>query len=245
MMLLRNLLAAGFYALLVPIVALTSFPWTLLTGRVEFLYRFATWVAITGVRVAGVRIQIEGRDCIDAAGTYVFMSNHASNLDPPIVVPLIPRRTSVLAKHSLFRIPIFGHALKLGSLVPVDRSNRDAAIASLRRATEVLKGGLNMTVFPEGTRSWDGQLLPFKKGPFYMAMDAGVAIVPVSIHNTHRLLPKGKLLARPGTVRLVFHQPVHPIDFPGRDALMEAVRSTIADALAADAGGAEAGVARG
>jgi 1-acyl-sn-glycerol-3-phosphate acyltransferase len=234
MILLRNLLALAFYALSIPMVALTGFPWTLLTGNVSFLYRFATWTALTGVRVAGVRIAVEGRERLDPKQTYVFMSNHASNLDPPIVVPLVPGRTSVLAKHSLFRIPVFGHALKLGSLVPVDRNDRDAAVASLRRATEVLRSGLHMTVFPEGTRSWDGRLLPFKKGPFYMAMEAGAPVVPVSIHHTHRLLPKGKLLVKPGTVRLVFHSPLHPADFPGREALMAAVHATIVQALAQD-----------
>ncbi len=228
---LRTLLMFAFWALLTPIGALIAFPWTFITGKVEFLYAVGTWIAITGVRLAGVRPEVIGLDRLDPRATYIFMSNHVSNLDPPLLIPLIPRRTSVLVKRELFRIPILGRAMRMASLVAVDRRNRDAAIASLRAAADVVRAGLHLTIFPEGTRSRDGRLLPFKKGPFYLAMDTGVPIVPVTILHTERLWPKGKMFVRPGTATLIFHPPIRPADCPDRDSLMNAVRDRIASAL--------------
>jgi len=166
---IRTLLMLAFWLLLVPFAALIGFPWTFLSGKVDVLYWLGTRVAFAGVRVAGVKVKVVGLDSLDAAATYIFMSNHVSNLDPPILVPVIPRRTSVLVKKELFRVPILSRAMRLASLVPVERSNRDAAIASLRAASAVLARGIPMTIFVEGTRSFDGRLLPFKKGPFYLS----------------------------------------------------------------------------
>ncbi len=227
-------LMLAFWAVVMPPAALIGFPWTLLTGRVELLYWLGTRGAWAGIRLAGVKVNVVGRDQLDPSRTYLFLSNHASNLDPPILIPLIPRRTSVLVKKELFRIPILGRAMRLASLVPVERSNRDAAIASLRAAADVIRSGVNMTVFIEGTRSPDGRLLPFKKGPFYLALENGVEIVPVTIAGTHAMMPKGRLRIRPGTACVTFHPPLRPQEFAGREALMEAVRRQIASALPAE-----------
>ena len=124
--------------------------------------------------------------------------------------------------------------MRLASLVPVDRSNRDAAIASLRAAADVLAKGIPMTIFVEGTRSFDGRLLPFKKGPFYLAMESGAPVVPVTIVGTHYLLPKRRFSLRPGAATVVFHPPIHPRQFTDRDALMSAVHASIASALPAE-----------
>ncbi|PYX12464.1 MAG: 1-acyl-sn-glycerol-3-phosphate acyltransferase, partial [Acidobacteria bacterium] len=92
----------GFWAALLPLVAVVAFPWTLITGNINFLYRAGMWGAWTGVRLAGIRVRTIGLDKLDAARTYIFMSNHVSNIDPPLLLPLIPRRTSVMAKKELF-----------------------------------------------------------------------------------------------------------------------------------------------
>ena len=121
------------------------------------------------MRIAGVKVRTIGLEKIDPARTYIFMSNHISNLDPPITLPLIPRRTSVMVKKELFKVPILGRIMLIGSLVPVDRGNRDAGITAVRDAVKAIEQGLNMTIYVEGKRSFDGKLLPFKKGPFYLA----------------------------------------------------------------------------
>jgi 1-acyl-sn-glycerol-3-phosphate acyltransferase len=234
MALLRTGLAVLFLVFYIPMAAVIAFPWTLLRGNADFLYNLGMLGARTAVRLAGIRIEAVGRDQLDPAKTYIFMANHVSNVDPPVIIPSLPKRTSVLVKKELFRIPVLGRAMRLASLVPVDRSNRDAAIASMHEAAEVVRTGISMTIFPEGTRSHDGRLLPFKKGPFYLAMEGGAAIVPVTILGTREIMPKGSLLVRRGTARLIFHPPVGPEEFRDRDELMEAVRSRIASVLPAE-----------
>src|ERR1017187_274662 len=125
---IRAILMLGFWAGLLPFAALIGFPWTLITGDVSLLYRIGMWGAFAGVRIAGARVHTSGLEKIDPSRTYIFMSNHVSNLDPPITLPLIPRRTSVMVKIGLFKVPILGPIMRIGSLVPVDRRNRDAGI---------------------------------------------------------------------------------------------------------------------
>ena len=144
---IRAAIMLGFWALLMPFAALFGFPWTILTGNISFLYRISMWGAKTGVRLAGVKVETIGLDRIDPSRTYIFMSNHVSNIDPPIMMPLIPRRTSVMARNELFNYPLLGKAMKLGSLVPVDRKNREAGIAAVRAASEVIRSGINMTIY--------------------------------------------------------------------------------------------------
>ncbi|HET9284731.1 MAG TPA: lysophospholipid acyltransferase family protein [Candidatus Angelobacter sp.] len=227
----RTLSALLFWIVLVPPAALIAFPWTLITGDVRLLYWAGMGLAYYGARLTGAKAKLVGLDKIDPAGTYIFMSNHVSNLDPPLLVPKIPGRTSVLAKKEIWRIPILGKALDLAEIVPVERSNREAAINSIRRAGEVMRHHINMTIFPEGTRSPDGRLMPFKKGPFHLASETGFSIVPVTILGTYEMMPKGKLIVKSGTATLVFHQPVDPKQFASREELMEAVREAINSAL--------------
>jgi 1-acyl-sn-glycerol-3-phosphate acyltransferase len=231
---IRTLLMLGFWTVLLPLAALFCFPWTFLTGNVNLLYRVGMWGAWTGVRLAGIRVQVIGLDKLDPALTYIFMSNHASNIDPPLLLPLIPRRTSVIAKKELFNYPILGKTMRLGSLVPVDRGDRDAGIAAVRSAAEVIRQGINMTIYVEGKRSLDGKLLPFKKGPFYLAMESNVPVVPVTISGSHYVMPKKRFAIKPGTVTLIFHSPIEPKDFGSREDLMEKVRRVIDSGLPAE-----------
>ena len=227
----RTLAALLFWVVLVPPAALIAFPWTFITRDVRFLYWIGMGLAYGGARITGAKAKLVGLDKIDPAGTYIFMSNHVSNLDPPLLVPLIPGRTSVLAKKELWRIPILNKALDLAEIVPVERSNREAAISSIRRAGEVMRHHINMTIFPEGTRSPDGRLLRFKKGPFHLAAETGFPIVPVTILGTYEMLPKSRLMVKPGTATLVFHPPVDPRSFSSREDLMQAVWEKINSAL--------------
>jgi 1-acyl-sn-glycerol-3-phosphate acyltransferase len=229
--LIRTILMLAFWALLLPFAAVFCFPWTILTGDIRFLYAVGMGGAFTGVRIAGVKVRTLGMEKLDPGRTYIYMSNHVSNIDPPLLLPLIPRRTSVMAKKELFSYPILGKVMKLGSLVPVDRGNRDAGISAVRAAAEVIRQGINMTIFIEGKRSFDGKLLPFKKGPFYLAEETNVAVVPVSIAGTHDVMPKTRFAIKPGVVTVTFHDPIEPADFGNRECLMAKVRKEIDSGL--------------
>lgn len=228
---IRTIIMLTFWALAAPVAALIGFPWTFLTGDIRLLYRMFTWGAYAGVWLTGVRVEVVGLDNLDPARAYIFMSNHASNLDPPIQIPLIPRRTSVMVKKELFKTPILGPAMRMAQLVPVDRGNRDAGIEAVRAAKAVVEQGINMTIYVEGKRSFDGKLLPFKKGPFYLAMECGVPVVPMTIVGTHQAMPKARFAIKPGLVTLIFHPPIEPQEFGGRECLMEKVRATIESGL--------------
>jgi 1-acyl-sn-glycerol-3-phosphate acyltransferase len=229
--LIRAILLLAFWGISISIVGPVVVVYAVLTKNVRPLYGVATRLAIFGVRMAGVKIELKGLENLRPGQCYIFMSNHVSNLDPPILIPSIPGRCSVLVKKELFRTPILGTGMRLADLVPVDRADRESAIESVNTAKRVLAKGLHMVIYPEGTRSSDGKLLPFKKGPFHLAMDSGVPVIPVTLLGTFESWPKNRLAMRSGTAIVVFHPPVDPKDFADREALTQAVRDAIASAL--------------
>jgi len=162
----------------------------------------------------------------------IFMANHVSNLDPPALLPILPGRTSVFLKKSLMKLPVLGYGFRLGNFIPVERSgNPEQAKRNIAAAVDVLKMGVHITTFVEGTRSRDGRMLPFKKGPFYLAKESGALCVPVSIYGTETMMAKGSMAIKPGTAHIVFHDPIDPAGFATREALMAAVRASIASGL--------------
>lgn len=191
------------------------------------------WAGATSVRLAlalaGIRLRVTGRERLDPGTTYLFMPNHQSNLDPPVVLLAIGRDVRMMAKAPLFRLPLLGRALRLARFVPVVREVREQAIAAVREAAARLGEGYDFVVFPEGTRSRDGHLLPFKKGPFYMAVEAGVPVVPVAVHGTAALLPRGSRRILPGEVRVDFLEPV--VARGGGTAAREDLRRRVRAAL--------------
>jgi 1-acyl-sn-glycerol-3-phosphate acyltransferase len=205
-------LLATFILLGLP-AAIVFIPLAVLTGNATPLYRVSMRITRTAFFLAGIRIAVSGRD-------------------PPALLPLIPGRAAVFLKRSLTRIPILGYAFKLGEFIPVDRDGRvESAQESAAAARRVLGKGIHIATFVEGTRSRDGRLLPFKKGPFYLAKDAGAPCIPVSIHGTESMMAKGSLKIRPGAVHIVFHPPIDPAQYQTREELMQAVRAAIASAL--------------
>ena len=228
---IRTIVMLTLWTLMGPFAAIIGFVAAFFMGNIRVLYFLFTRGAWVGVRMAGVRFETVGLDKFDHSRSYIYMTNHTSNLDPPIQVGLIPRSTSVMVKKELFKMPILGRAMRMGSLVPVDRGNRDAGIEAVRAAKAVIERGMNMLIYVEGKRSFDGKLLPFKKGPFYMAVECGVPVVPVTIVGTHYAMPKGRFAIKPGRVQVIFHQPIEPRDFGDREALMEKVRTVIESGL--------------
>ncbi|HET6610785.1 MAG TPA: lysophospholipid acyltransferase family protein [Kofleriaceae bacterium] len=157
------------------------------------------------IRKTGIKLDLRGRDQVPADGAYVFMSNHQSHMDIPVLYGAIPARTfRMVAKAELFRIPLFGRAMRIGGMVELDRQSRHRAIASLRGAEAALAGGMSLWIAPEGTRSQTGRLGPLKKGGFYLAVATGAPIVPVALSGTREILP-------PGTTRIVPDRPVRVV----------------------------------
>ena len=212
--------------------AVIFIPLAVVTGNVGPLYAVVCFIVRTGFRAAGIRVRVEGKQNVPPGQACIFMANHVSNLDPPGLIPCIPGRTSAFAKRSLFGIPAFGYCLKLAEYIPVDRTgNVTGAQESVAAARRVLEKGVHITTFVEGTRSKDGRMLPFKKGPFYLAMQTGAPCIPVSVFGTETLMAKGSFAIKPGTVHFVFHPPLYPANFASREELMVAVRAAIASAL--------------
>jgi 1-acyl-sn-glycerol-3-phosphate acyltransferase len=228
------LILAFTYGVLTPPIALVGIPLTIATGDITLLYAWSMWAVRTGLRLAGIRIVVTGREHVPIDAPCIFMSNHISNLDPPILLPMLPR-TAVFLKRSLMNIPFVGTGMRLARFIPVDRDGKlESAKESVRAATAVLASGVSVTTFPEGTRSRDGRLLPFKKGPFYLAMESCAPILPITIWGTKDMMRKGSVRIVPGTARITFHEPLWPRDFVSREALMSAAREAIASALPAE-----------
>ena len=212
--------------------AMLFIPWCRLTGNVLPLYKGTRFMLSSSCWMAGVRFHVSGLENIPRDRACIFMSNHVSNLDPPALISLIPGRTSAFMKRSLMNLPVLGTGFKQGEFIAVDRSGNAAdAKASVAAAQQVLAKGVHMTTFVEGTRSPDGRMMPFKKGPFYLAMAAGAPCIPVSIHGTEKILGKGSLHMRPGPAYVVFHEPIDPAGFATREELTQAVRAAIASGL--------------
>lgn len=185
----------------------------------------------------GARVRYEGLEHMEARIPCVYIANHESNVDIWALVRILPAPTRFVAKQSLFRVPVLGWCLTTGGFIPIDRANRGRAIQSLRAAAKKIRGGRPVLLFPEGTRSRDGGLQPFKKGPFHLALQAGVPVVPVAISGSHRVMPPRSVRVRPGPIRVRFlpPQPVDeflPDDYQG---LLDRMHGILGQALEEDA----------
>jgi len=164
----------------------------------------------------------------------IFMSNHESQLDPPVLVAALPLPAVYIGKKELKYVPFIGWAGWAAGVIFIDRGDRERAIRSIHDAAQQIRGGKNVVIFPEGTRSRSGEMLPFKKGGFALAMDAGVPIVPMATVGGFQVLPSGSMKIRPGRYTVLVGEPVNPGDHPDRESLMKEVRRRI-EALVAEA----------
>ena len=212
--------------------ALVLIPFTLLSGNVVPLYARARWIARIAMRVAGIRIHVEGPKIFPPAAPASSWPTMSPISTRPRSSRNLPGRTSVFLKRPLMKLPILGYAFKLAKFIPVDRvGSTESAQEAVADAERVLAGGLHITTFIEGMRSLDGRMLPFKKGAFYLAKDSGAPCVPVSIFGTEQIIPRGSNRIHPGVAHVVFHAPLDPADYATRDDLSEAVRAAIASGL--------------
>lgn len=192
------------------------------------------WLSVAN----GLTIRVEGLDHLPADRPYVFIVNHFSFCDIWVLLAVLPDSVRFLAKKELFAVPLFGHALRAARHIRIDRHNLQAAFGAYAEAGESIRSGISAIVFAEGTRSEDGRLRPFKKGPFVLAIASQVEVVPVWIEGAYAAMPKAHFYVTPGTVTLRFGAPVPTagLTYDERDALSELVRARMV-ALAGDSAG--------
>ena len=190
------------------------------------------WWSRAVMWAGGIKVRVHGLEIGDAAGPRIFASNHVSWFDVAALAKVLPRYKFV-AKAELFKIPIFGRAMRAAGMIEIQRENRKAAFGAYEVAAERIRQGNSVVVFPEGTRGYDYRLRPFKKGPFVLSIAAGVPIVPIIVHGTIEILRKGSFRVHPGTIDIHLLEPVSTttVDYDHREALMQTVRTRMADAM--------------
>jgi 1-acyl-sn-glycerol-3-phosphate acyltransferase len=223
-----------FFALFIPwtlFVIITGVPLSFI--KADYLHSYARFWARISLLIAGVRLEIHGRQYLPAHGPVIYMANHQSNFDILALFAGLPVQFRWLAKEELFSVPLFGFAMRRTGYIPIDRSDRKKAREGMEEAVRRINEGTSVVIFPEGTRSPDATLLPFKKGGFILALQAQVPVMPVAIDGSGVIMPKHSLLIRSGTIRINFF-PALAVSGRGladRDLLIEEVRQPIAQAL--------------
>lgn len=195
-----------------------------LAGKPDMVYPWALFGGRNWLRLSGMEISVSGIEHLDPKQTYVFISNHRSYLDTATLFVYTGRRIGLLAKKELLKVPVLGYGMGFVNIMAIDRSNRERARETVENATARIRSGISFGVFAEGTRAKPGEFLPFKKGAFYMAVEAGVPIVPVAIKNTDVLMGKGTGRSKPGTIEMVMLPPVQTTGLSSDDDVQRLVK---------------------
>lgn len=229
-----GLLHSAVFALLLVVITIVGAIIVMAVGMIHPYSPINQWVMKTWSRLvllfAGVNVEVQGLEHVQPNQSYIIVGNHQSHFDIPVVVGYLPLKMTIISKKELFKIPFFGWGMKAAGVLKVDRSNRHQAIATLKEAERILrKHHISLLAFPEGTRSRDGKIHRFKKGPFMVALQTGLPVLPVTLVGTYEILPPKTLNLNPGRVKMVIHPPVDSTQFDlnSRDAFIETVKSTI------------------
>jgi 1-acyl-sn-glycerol-3-phosphate acyltransferase len=226
---MRSALLVLFYIVLV--ILITPFiVFCMLTRMRDPLIAVGQWAMRVSGRVLGIKVEVSGLDRIDPRTALIFMPNHISFLDGPLLEMLIPGAARVVLKKSILRIPVVGLGMRFVGFVPVDRKGVKGGKRSIARAVRMIREqGYSFLIFPEGTRSRSGKLQRFRRGGFFLALETGAPIVPVTISGTFELMPKGQKYARKGRVRVAFHDPIPTVGYTPETmaGLMDKVRRAI------------------
>ncbi len=202
-------------------------------GRLVHLYAAVPWAKLI-LKVSGVKGEVIGKENILPDKNYIFMSNHQSFVDIFVLLANIPKDFKFIMKSELMKIPILGAAMRKAGYMEIEREDPRESIKQLNKAVEMIKKGTSVLIFPEGTRSADGRLLPFKKGGFYIAIRSGTDIVPLCIKGTHKIAPKGSWTMKKGRYQFIIGEPISVKAYGKKkvNELMEHVRNRIAKMLA-------------
>lgn len=241
---LRGLFLVTFWFTAIAVIAPIVIGLFLITKNEHVIFKPIRFFVRAGLMLVGVKVEVEGLENLDPHQPYILTPNHQSFIEVPLFVTYLDRYPAYLAKKEVFKYPIFGYGIGLLKVVPVDRSNSPSAVESAKAATENIRQGKSYMVYPEGTRSKDGTLLPFKKGAFMMAIDAGVPVVPVTVSGATKIMPKGEFKVFPSTVRLTIHEPISTTGYSKENVaeLMRRTREKIYSALSPqEAGDVKAG----
>ncbi|MBW2092656.1 MAG: 1-acyl-sn-glycerol-3-phosphate acyltransferase [Deltaproteobacteria bacterium] len=221
----------GFVILLIitPPMYLIAILTTLWDRKGNGVHIMARYYARILIKCGFIRVRIEGKENLEPGANYIFAANHSSIFDILVLMAYLPIQFRWLAKKSLFSLPVYGHSMKLAGYIPIDRSNPREGVKSLEKAAEKVRKGASVIIFPEGTRSDDGQIGEFKRGGFILAVKAGLPIVPVSISGAHRVMPARTFKVYPGPIKVVFGKPIPTKDIKRseQNQLMAEVRKVI------------------
>lgn len=206
------------------------------TGNI--VHRYARWWAKIALLVGGVKVRVTGLEFLNRGIPFIYMANHQGSYDIFALLSCLPVQFRWIAKKELFAIPILGWAMRTANYISIDRSGRKKALASIEEAARKIKGGVSVVIFPEGTRSPDGSIQPFKRGGFTLALKSGVPIIPITINGSRDVMPRESLRIQPGEIRVTIDRAIEttPYSLSNRNALMEKVRETVEKSLEADGG---------
>jgi len=229
----RPLLSSIVFVFLTILGAVLAIPSRLFDRTGDAVLWLARWWSRGVLASAGVRLRVRSHAVLDPKQPYILMPNHLSSVDIWAVFLAAPFPVRFIAKKQLGQIPLFGWAMRAGRFIFIDRQNAVSARRSIEEAAARIRAGSSVVIFPEGTRSRDGKLGPFKKGGFHLAINSGVQIVPVAIRGSREVMPRGSLLIRPGTVDIELGEPISTTGLATEDrqALLEKVHARVAGML--------------
>ena len=233
---LRGVFLLTFWFTAIALLAPFLIVLCMITKNENMIYSPVRFFVRLGLALVSVRVEVTGLELLDPNQTYIFTPNHQSLIEVPLFVTYLGRNPAYLGKKEVFKYPVFGTGIRLIGVIPVDRSNSPAAVESAKAATENLRRGKSYVVYPEGTRSKDGRLLPFKKGAFMMAIEAGVPVVPITISGATKIMPKAQVKVFPSTVHITIHEPISTAGYSKENVvqLMNRTREKVFSALGRD-----------
>ncbi len=202
----------------------------------NIVHHYARWWAKIQLLVSGVRVKVWGLGHIGKEPSYVYMANHQGSFDIFALLSCLPVQFRWIAKKELFSIPVLGWAMGAANYISIDRSGKRQALESIERAAGKIRGGVSVVIFPEGTRSRDGSIQPFKRGGFTLALKSGVPIIPITIDGSRDVMPRDSMRVRPGEIRVTIDRAIETTlySLKERDVLMERVKETLEGNIATD-----------